>query len=261
MSLNRGCPPREIVAGSLFYAQGGFDKRRSTPHSFSSEETELTVSAANSMTNSKRMSQEERSQLSTERLIDACIEQASEQGAASITFDTVGARAGYSRNLAFQKFGSKSALIEAVIQHLHEVGEDARASAGLEDLSGLEAVCTFCSTKFVVHKNYNVMRAYIILLGAAISELSEMLTLFEEEHKRIKTTLVDLFKRGIEDGSIRSDIDPSEAALMTGAQLLGMAAHAIVKPTFDPSRNQGKFRDMLIRLYGSAQTQALATAE
>lgn len=201
------------------------------------------------------MTQEERRQRSTEKLIDACIDLASEQGAAALTFDLVGERAGYSRNLAFQKFGSKSALVEAVVNHLHDIVEDARSGAGLEELPGLEAIYVFCETQFIAQKKYNVMRAYSILLGSAISELSDALVLFEQSHKRSERMLKRLLRRGITDGSIRKETNVGQAALIIGTQLLGISAQTIVDPNFSLNKILLELRNMIALAYGSPKSQ------
>lgn len=204
-------------------------------------------------TNTKkpRLTQEERSRLSTEKLINACIEIASDQGANAITFDTIGERAGYSRNLAFQKFGSKSALLEAVINYLHEQVLAAQAKGKLDGLSGLEAIYVHCESQFIALNRGNAMRAYSILQSAAISELSDTLTLFEEANKRSGRAIKSLLKRGIEDGSIRKDIDVDQAVLIIGSQLHGISSEAIVESNIDIQPVLSELRNVIARAYGA----------
>lgn len=202
-------------------------------------------------TMNKKRTQEERSRISTEKLIEACIELASEKGAAAITFDMIGERAGYSRNLAFQKFGSKSALLEAVVNHLHDKVEEARARAGQEDLSGLEAIYIFCETQFMAPDDCNVMRAYSILLSSAIADLSEALPLFERSHQRSEKTLKRLLTKGIADGSVREDTDILQASLLIGTQLLGISSQSIVDQNFSLPRALAEFRKVLAMAYGT----------
>ena len=170
-----------------------------------------------------------------------------------MTFDTVGAEAGYSRNLAFQKFGSKSALLEAVIDHLHNMAEQARHDAGLDTLPGLAAVQAFCDAQFRAHRDTEIMRAYSILLGSAVSELSETLLLFENEHKKIGRTLKALFQRGLGDGSIREDVDATLASIVVGTQLLGISTQSIVVPGFRLDDALEEFKNVIARAYGTKQ--------
>jgi len=168
-----------------------------------------------------------------------------------MTFDMVGEEAGYSRNLAFQKFGSKSALLEAVIDHLHDLAERARHDAGLDRLDGLSAVQAFCDVQFSAHSDTQFMRAYSILLGSAVSELSETLLLFEREHKKIGGTLRQLFERGLADGSIRKDVNARKASIVVGTQLLGISVQSIVVNDFQPEEALAEFKAAIRRAYGA----------
>ena len=105
------------------------------------------------------MKQHERRQQSSDKLINACLELASEQGVSALTFDNIGLRAGYSRNLAFQKFGSKSGLLEAVINHLHEVMSERRRRQDLDALSGLEALMLYCDVHIAALDKTSEMKA------------------------------------------------------------------------------------------------------
>ena len=204
-----------------------------------------------------RMSQEERRRLSTEKLIDACVELASEHGAGAITFDMIGEKAGYSRNLAFQKFGSKAGLLEAVINHLHDYVEAARERIDHDGMSGLEGIVAFCEAHFIALRRGNAIRAYSILQAAAIGELSDTLNLFESANLRTGRTIRKLLREGIEDGSVRPDIDVEQATLIIGTQLLGISSEAIVEPRFNLNKVLAELRRVVIIAYGTPRSQKL----
>ena len=109
------------------------------------------------------MKQEDRRNRSTKKLIKAYLELAAEQGVASITFDSIGERAGYSRGLAFQKFGSKDGLLEAVINHLHDEVEQAQHDAHSEDVTGIEALLLFCRIHLLSFNKGDELKAYFVL--------------------------------------------------------------------------------------------------
>lgn len=198
----------------------------------------------------RKMTQEERSQQSTDLLIKACIELASELGANSITFEAIGERAGYSRNLAFRKFGSKEGLLEAVINYLNKAVEEVRAEANLESISGLEAIFAHCEAHFSALKTKHNLRAYSVLQAAAIAESSTALALFTESNKRSGREIRKLLKRGMEDGSIRKDIDPDLVTRTIGSQLLGLSLQIVAEPGFDASKVLSEFHTALASRYG-----------
>ncbi|MHA3022536.1 TetR/AcrR family transcriptional regulator [Mycobacterium sp. BMJ-28] len=80
-----------------------------------------------------RRTQEERRGEAERRLITAAAELVAEIGPARVTLALVGERAGYSRGLATHHFGSKSALMERVVD---EVGRQFRAALRAQHQSG-----------------------------------------------------------------------------------------------------------------------------
>lgn len=200
----------------------------------------------------RRLTQVERSLRSREKLIDACIQLAAEKGAPSLTFDEIGERSGFSRNLAFQKFGSKAALLAAVIDHLHKVVADARDAADINRLSGLDALLLFCETHFIMKNDVDVMRAYSVLLSAAVAEHSDHLHLYERSHKRNELLLRKLLKQGIADGSVKPETNTSQAALLIGSLLLGMGTHSIVDPKYDIKKAMRELKRTIRTSYGTA---------
>ena len=68
----------------------------------------------------KRMTNQERSELSDKRMIAAAIALILEKGAQKTTLKEVGERAGYSRGLAGYRFGSKTGLFDFVLRTLND---------------------------------------------------------------------------------------------------------------------------------------------
>ena len=203
------------------------------------------------MTQTIRKTQKERREESTERLLKACLKLAASEGVSAITFDRLGKEAGYSRNLAFHKFGSKTALIEQVVAFCHRDAARARDRVNFDQLSGIEAIHAYGMANFTAQPDFNAMTAYSVLLSAAISEFSEALPIFKASHEEAKAQLIALVERGIADGSIRDDIDPESTAMLIGSQLLGLASQAIVDPSLDLEQIETLFRCSLDRLLPS----------
>lgn len=197
------------------------------------------------------MRQEERRKLSTKKLIKACLELADEFGMSAVTFEAIGQKAGYSRGLASQKFGSKAGLMRAVINQLHEEVARARADAHHEGMTGLEALEVFVHVHLNSLLKSSANRAYFVLFCSAIAEKSEMRELFAESHDRSKAELMELFSRGVEDGSVRKDIDVEQAALLTGSQLIGISTQSLADPNFDLERIETAFVSLIRTSYAA----------
>ncbi len=197
----------------------------------------------------QKQTQEERSQRSTELLIKACIELASEQGANSITFEAIGEKAGYSRNLAHRKFGSKEGLLEAVIDYLHSTVEGVRAEANLENMSGLEAVYAHCEAHFSGLRTKHNLRAYSVLQAASLAEYNPAFRLFAQSNKKAGREIRKLLKRGVEDGSVRKGVDLDLVTRVIGSQLLGISLQVVADPSFDASKVLSEFNEALVSRY------------
>ncbi len=199
------------------------------------------------------MKQAERRNKSTEKLIRAYLELASERGVASITFDSIGERAGYSRGLAFQKFGSKDGLLEAVINYLHGEVERAREVSHAEGNCGLEALIQFCRLHLLSDEGSHEMRAYFILMSSAVAEQSDMARHFNESHKRSKAMIMSIIGAGIEDGSIREDVDAEKLALLVGTQLMGITTQAIIDPNLEAPAMFEALKRQILQAYGTPE--------
>ena len=197
------------------------------------------------------MKQSDRRNQSTRKLITAFLELAAEQGVASITFDNIGERAGYSRGLASQKFGSKNGLLEAAISQLHDEMAEIREEAHLEDRPGLESLLLYCDVHLTTQEEFPQMRAYFILYSAAVAELSDMRPLFVKANERTRNDLVSIIERGKKDGSIRTDINAKKVAALIGNMLGGLANNAIIDPAFRIDRMGPEVRQMIISSYAA----------
>lgn len=199
------------------------------------------------------MKQHERRQQSSDKLINACLELASEQGVSALTFDNIGLRAGYSRNLAFQKFGSKSGLLEAVINHLHEVMSERRRRQDLDSLAGLDALLLYCDVHIAALDKTSEMKAYFILMSEAIAAMSDMREQFVGSHLRSATELMRIIRLGREDGSIRKDVNVEMAARLIGTQLIGISSQYLIEPSFNLKKARKELHQVIRAAYGAGQ--------
>ncbi len=198
-----------------------------------------------------RRSHAERRRLSQKKLIESALSIASEKGVSAATFDAIGARAGYSRGLASQKFGSKRGFLNAVIDHLHEVRAQSQDYARLSKLNGLEALLTFVETHLQALVLRDDARAYFIFLAGTVAELNDLRSVFADSHDRAKYEIMELFARGQKDGTIRPGIDAEAASLMIGSLVIGLSMQALTDPDMDLARVVGETRSVLRASFAS----------
>lgn len=185
-----------------------------------------------------RRSQAERRDESERRLLAAAAELVVERGIGAATFENIGARAGYSRGLATQRFGSKQGLIEALIDQLQHRMADILNARHVDELSGLEAVLTFVDAHLTTLEQDRELRAYFVLLAASVADLSELRGPFVQAHKDVERRLEALFLKGEAEGSVRPGLDADAAALMVGSLLFGLSMQLLLDPAMalDPIR-------------------------
>jgi AcrR family transcriptional regulator len=181
----------------------------------------------------RRRTQAERRDQSERGLVEASIAVVSEEGVSAATFEAIGRRGGYSRGLVGQRFGSKLGLIEAVIAYLHGARETYTAPKRIDGLAGLEALLTYVDLYLQRLSHMGEVQAYFRLLCWAVADISAFRSAFAAEHDRVRERLEGWIARGQAEGGIRSDLDPTAAALMVGSQLLGLSIQKLIDPAMD----------------------------
>lgn len=183
-----------------------------------------------------RRTQAERRAQSDRSLLLAAAELIAEEGFQAATFEKVGARAGFSRGLASQRFGSKDGLIEALIDYLHMRTDELAEGQHLEELPGLEALLASVEIYLRNFEEEQAVRSYFIVLAGSVATLSKLRSAFAASHQLAKHKFETLILKGQQDGSITPSVDAESAALMVGSLLLGLSTQYLIDPTTDISR-------------------------
>ncbi|MFC3172834.1 TetR/AcrR family transcriptional regulator [Novosphingobium bradum] len=176
-----------------------------------------------------RRTQAERRDQSIRSTIAAAIEIIGESGVAAATFETIGARAGYSRGLASAHFGSKQGLIEAVLHDLDDQSAVEVFNRRLIGLSGLPALLGYIDAAFAAARTTRA-RAYFTLLAANLAETDPHHALFAQTHRRKLDWLAEQIAAGQAAGEIRPGIDPEGGALLVATIVVGLAMQLMVDP-------------------------------
>ncbi|HUD52196.1 TetR/AcrR family transcriptional regulator [Parvibaculum sp.] len=194
-----------------------------------------------------RRTQAERRAQSDQSLLLAAAELIAEEGFQAATFEKVGARAGYSRGLASQRFGSKDGLIEALINELHERSDELGAAADVEAVSGLEEILGSVDTFLRNFETEIALKAYFVAMAGTVATLSRLRAAFAASHMKAKLRFMEQIARGQADGTVSRDLDAEAAALMIGSLLLGVSTQWLIDPTTDLDRIRRTTLDTLRR--------------
>lgn len=180
-----------------------------------------------------RRTQAERRAESEKRLLQAAAEIIAEGGVSAATFEAVGTRAGYSRGLATQKFGSKQGMIEALVTWLKQRSDEMMLESGIDALPGFDAVIGYVDAYLASLADNVELRAYFILLSGAVADRNAADGIFSETHHWVERRIAEFVARGQAEGAIRRDLDPVAVALMVGSLLLGLSTQLHIDPKMD----------------------------
>ncbi len=136
------------------------------------------------MKNSRRLTQAERTEISDNRMLEAAVDLIVDLGPAATSLKEVGLRAGYSRGLAGQRYGSKDRLFAFV---LRQVGETwlSHLTQSTERLTGIDAIHTALDEhyRFCVEAPDQV-RAFYTLWFESVNAGSELAAIIGNIHNR-----------------------------------------------------------------------------
>jgi AcrR family transcriptional regulator len=177
-----------------------------------------------------------RSEKSTRLLIQAAGQLIAEQGYAGVTLATVGERAGYSRGLATARFGSKAALLDALVDHIVTRWNFTRVVPHLEGKSGLAALVIMLeSIRDAYVKSPESLSVLYALTFEALGPTMELRERFATLHANEHRNLANVISKGIEDGSIDPRLNPDVEAQLILATLRGIGYEWRLDPEgFDP---------------------------
>lgn len=131
-----------------------------------------------------RLTQAERTEISDKRMLDAAVQLIVEHGPAATSLKEVGLKAGYSRGLAGQRFGSKDKLYAFVLRHVGEIWLDQLKEA-TEEKAGLSAIHDALDQhyRFCVEAPDQV-RAFYTLWFESVNAGSELSAIIGNIHNR-----------------------------------------------------------------------------
>lgn len=204
----------------------------------------------------RRRTQAERTALSDARMFEAAKQLIIEQGTHATTLTAVGERAGYSRGLASNRFGSKDALFGQLVLRFNDswtrelanrVDERSGAEACLAALEAVEA--------FLVNHSED-MQAMYILWFESISSPNDVRSHLADYHAIYRRDVAHWVKEGIASGEIDKSVDPDNLAVQFCSFIFGTIYQWLVaRNSVDLTRQFKAYRETIRDIFGDVQSQ------
>lgn len=196
-----------------------------------------------------RRTQAERAATANRRMIRAATRLIAQQGYTKTSLAQAGKAAGYTGGLVSHHFGSKEGLLRDLVGHITQRFYTDQIQPVIEGVSGLDALCALVDTyrnELVVRQER--MRALYVLMGEALGPVPEINEVFAELNRGFRGNASDVIRAGIDQGEIRSELDPdAEAGLFVG-MLRGVALQWMTEPgCFDLDAVAESLKDALRR--------------
>ena len=178
-----------------------------------------------------RLKQVERTALSDARMFEAAMHLIVEHGTHNTTLKEIGERAGYSRGLASNRFGSKETLFSQLVREFNEtwaselrrfVGNNTGLSALLNALDAVEF--------FLLNRTVQ-MQAMYILWFESITSYPVVRRRLAANHIAYRRDTARWVKQAIEDGEVHASINPESFSVEFNALIFGIVYQWLVNPS------------------------------
>jgi AcrR family transcriptional regulator len=195
------------------------------------------------------LTQPERVEISSRRLVEAAAELIVEKGWEATTAAEIGRRAGYSRAMVHARYGSKDAILDAFFLHdyVRQLSPDADPNAtGLQ-----EAVGHFDRVRRLFSEDQAFLRAMFVATFEGVKSTSALRERVQLWLRRGVDKVEAGLRRGVVDGSVRADVDIARATSDLSAAIFGAAyLWTLLGDGYDLDRELAYVRDRFIRDYG-----------
>jgi len=199
-----------------------------------------------------RRTQEERVAESTRRLIDAALALIAEQGFERTTAAEIGERAGYSRNMVRDRYGSKEALLESLLENemadrLLPAMRRERTGTGLDLVLG-----QIDDLLHAVQTTPENMKAILVLSFEAPGPVASIRGWYQDLIARFEAEMVEHLAEGQQDGSVRMDLDLEREAEIYVSYGIGLCFRWVMfRENFDFLAELRAWRARLARAYAA----------
>lgn len=175
---------------------------------------------------------QQRTQVSTRRLLEAAVQLIAEQGYERTTLAAIGQRAGYSRGLVTQRFGSKDGLLHALVHRLttewaiHHLDPQVTREAPLDSITLM-----LTEIRDSVASDQATIRALYALMFEGI-RIPALYADMVELHNSIRRRVADAVHAGRELGEVPAHLDGEAFARLVVSALRGASYQWLLDPQF-----------------------------
>ncbi|MFF1723534.1 TetR/AcrR family transcriptional regulator [Streptomyces sviceus] len=187
-----------------------------------------TTAGSPAQAKARPLTKQERRDLSEQALLEAAGRLVARRGVDQTSVADVGTEAGYSRGLVNHHFGSKVAMLRRVARESQR--ELVQIVEGLTG-SPLDSLLVLVRSYLTwVDQHPDEARAYFAMWGSALPEESVLREVFAEFDSDLRGKTEEFVRSGQENGTVRSDVDPSGAATAVTGMLRGTGAQLLIAP-------------------------------
>ena len=169
--------------------------------------------------------QRQRREETERRLLDAAAALVAAGGSRAVTLQEVGRLAGYSRGIVNHMFGTKDALLAALVTGAQQrVGPPRASGPGLIRLR--QRVARYLDQ---ISAGDEHARAFLLLWAESVGAARQLRAMFAERDDLFAREIREDLSAGIADGDIRPGIDAEGVTLALIAVLRGASLHLIIR--------------------------------
>ncbi|HEX3597318.1 MAG TPA: TetR/AcrR family transcriptional regulator [Polyangiaceae bacterium] len=177
-----------------------------------------------------RRTQEERVAESDRNMLSAALRLIGERGYRGTSLAAIGEAAGYSRGLVHERFGSKAGLLWILVKEMLRVWNREGREHGLAGRSGLDGLCDALDNHRRALEEDRGIRAFYALMFEALGPTPELVAEFRALHARFRGDIERTLRSGMDEGTVRKDIDAAAQAALLMGTLRGIAFQWLLDP-------------------------------
>jgi AcrR family transcriptional regulator len=197
----------------------------------------------------RRLTQEERTDLSGRRMIECAVQLIVERGISGTKLTDVGLRAGYSRGLAAMRFGTKAALLGHVARHVTS-NWLTHLSKAVGDKTGLAAVlAAIDAQERAIAATPAEMRALYAIFFQSSDPSAEYRVDVARTVTAQRRDLANWLREAREAGEILPGANPARIAGQVLSSMIGIVYQWIMDPAASASELHRDLKELLGRRY------------
>ena len=195
------------------------------------------------------LTQPERVEISSRRLVEAAVQLIVEKGWEAATAAEIGRRAGYSRAMVHARFGNKDAILDIFLhEYVNQLNPDPDPRT-----TGMQQVLAHFDR---IHRLYTedpeFLRAMFVATFEGVKTTSPLRQRVRDQLQSGADKVEHGLRKGVRDGSVRTDVDIKVAVNDISAAVFGVAYAWIVLPEqFELGRELTNARRRIVSDYGA----------